>query len=84
MCPEWVSQAIMPRKDKEGKPQGQPIIELQTEREVEETHIAIGGERFKIRIKIERPLICRKCMKFGHEKNTAPIRKNIVRNVQSQ
>ena len=53
MCPEWVSQAIMPRKDKEGKPQGQPIIELQTEREVEDTHIAIGGGRFELRKNIK-------------------------------
>ena len=51
MCPEWVIQAIMARKDKKGKSLGKPIIKLPTEREVEDTHIAIGGERFEIRRK---------------------------------
>ena len=45
MCPEWVTRVIMPNKDHEGKIRGLPIIELRTDKEVVDTHIAIGGER---------------------------------------
>ena len=38
----------MPNKDHEGKIRGLPIIELQTDKEVLDTHIAIEGEIIEI------------------------------------
>ena len=66
--PEWVLQVVMPRRNREGKIEGQPIIELQTDREIEDTHIGIGGERYEIRKKTEKPMMCKKCLQFGHPK----------------
>ena len=68
MSPEWVLQVVMPRKTSEGKIEGQPIIEIQTDREIEDTHIGIGEERFEIRKKTEKPMMCKKCLQFGHPK----------------
>ena len=66
MCPERVTQVIMPNKDHVGKIRGLPIIELRTDKEVVDTHIAIGGERIEIRKKKERPVLCKGCLQFGH------------------
>ena len=63
-----VTQVIMLRRNRDGEIEGQPIIELQTEREVEDTHIAISGERFELRKKIEIPVMCKKCLQFNHPK----------------
>ena len=59
MCPEWVTQVIMPNKDHEGKIRGLPIIELRTDKEVVDAHLAIGGERIEIKKKKEKPVLCK-------------------------
>ena len=56
----------MPRRNREGKIEGQPIIELQTDREIKDIHIGIGGERFEIWKKTEKPMMCKKCLQFEH------------------
>ena len=53
MCQDWVIQVI---KNGEGK----PIIEIKANREIMDTHIYLYNERFHIKRKKERSVICNK------------------------
>ena len=57
------------QKKKRQRNRGTTYNRTTNRKEVEDTHnIAIGGERFELHKKIERPVMCKKCLKFGHPK----------------
>ena len=81
----------MPNRNSKGKIRGQPIIELQTDKDVVDTHIAIRGEILEIRKKKKRPVLCKGCLQFGHpekycnrEENQNMIEKEITMHAEER
>ena len=58
MCPENVTDIRMPSRDDENRLMEPPIIELEFEKDILDSHIIIGGENIQLRMKKERPTLC--------------------------
>ena len=50
---EWVIQVIITERYGEGRMKGQPIIEIEANREIMNTNLYLDRERFQIRMKKE-------------------------------
>ena len=58
----------MPRRDDDNRLMGPPIIELEFEKDILDPHEIIGGEKFRLQMKKERPTLCERCLQVGHPK----------------
>ena len=43
-------------------------MELDFEKDTLDPHIIMGGENIQLRMKKERPILCERCLQFGHPK----------------
>ena len=68
MDSKGVMDICMPRRGDDNRLVGLPIIELQFEKDILDLHVIIGGENVQLRMKKERPNLCKKCLQFGHPK----------------
>ena len=47
---------------------GQPIVEIEANKEIKDTHMYLDNERIQIRKKKERPVMCKKSLQFLNSK----------------
>ena len=59
---------VMPESNRERRMIGQPIIEIEANKEIMDTHIYLDKEIFQIRRKEEKSIICMKCLQFRYLK----------------
>ena len=58
----------------------QPIIEIETNKEIMNTYIYLENQRFQIRRKKERPVMCKRCINI--QRSIVRRKKSTVKSVQ--
>ena len=79
MCPKYVVDIHILRRNDNSRLMGPPIIELEYEQDILDPHIIIGGES----IGLQKLTLCERYLQFGHPKNFAKETRNSAETAQS-
>ena len=71
MWPKGVVDIRVPRRDDGDRFVGPPMIKLEFDKYTLDEHIIIGRESIQLRMKRKRPILCERCLQFGHLKSSA-------------
>ena len=79
MCPKDVMDIRVSRRDDDNRLIGPPIIELEFEKDTLDSHIAVVGESIQLKMKKEKPTLCKRSLHFGHLKKLCRSNRELCR-----